>query len=347
MRICSRRQPIVHSAFTLVELLVVIAIIGILVAMLLPAVQAAREAARRASCVNHQKQIALALLNYESAHGSLPAGAPSWQESTTGTRQFGGVPRKPWTWVTSAMEYMEQSTLIDSFNPMVPLNHSDNRQIAMTAVVPSFICPSDEDASDPISVNRRTSGYSLPEGQGLWYPASAGPTIPDRCEWGAESWKCMGCNLGSTDENSGFCAPCTKKSIFNPSAECPVRGLCAGMFCRDAKGMNIRRVTDGMSNTIMIGETLPKHCVWNNLFSDGLPIASTHIPINNMDRDNGNGASPDVWFSRTSGFKSAHPGGINVAMGDGSVQFITDNTDELVFNAKGTPSAGEIIPGDD
>lgn len=338
-----------RRAFTLVELLVVIAIIGILIALLLPAVQAAREAARRLQCTNNLKQIGLAIHNYESAHGGIPAGSPSFQYAASYTRTRG--PGSPWLWSTSAMEYMERGNLVEDFNSKVMLNDTSqpgpggitNRQLARTTLAEEFICPSDERASNPILTNRRNTGHSPGEGQGMWYLGSAGPTIPDFCAFDASPAACMGCNFGSGDENNGFCAFCFKGGFGFSKDSCPVSGLCAGLICRDGVEVAFRKVSDGLSHTFLVGETLATHNVWNCLFCDAMPVGSTQIPLNNLEADNGDPNNPQPGRERTTGFKSLHPGGANLAMGDGSVQFIGEQIEYLVYNAMGSRAGGETL----
>ena len=116
IRSCSTRR----GAFTLVELLVVIAIIGVLVALLLPAVQAAREAARRSSCLNNLKQIGVAMHNHLAAKGYFPYGAHDHDcEVTTHQRQL-------WTWRTLLLPYMEQKTLYDRLEPLAKASAGTN-----------------------------------------------------------------------------------------------------------------------------------------------------------------------------------------------------------------------------
>ena len=136
----ARREPL--KAFTLVELLVVIAIIGVLVALLLPAVQAAREAARRSSCGNNLKQIGLALLNYEDANKSLPVGA-------TGPSPKGGYGT---AWGVAILPYLEQGNIYEKFDhiginsPHTGLIYNgtnvDNGKLLAGQMIPAFICPS-------------------------------------------------------------------------------------------------------------------------------------------------------------------------------------------------------------
>ena len=103
-----------HKGFTLIELLVVIAIIGVLVALLLPAVQAAREAARRAQCVNNLKQIGIALFNYESSIGTFPPGYIDYQNNSNNTPDLDMGPG--WGWAAMSLPFLEQQPLYNAIN---------------------------------------------------------------------------------------------------------------------------------------------------------------------------------------------------------------------------------------
>ena len=128
------------KGFTLVELLVVIAIIAMLVTLLLPAVQAAREAARRTNCMNHLRQMALAGLNYESAHGRLPAGH---ELIVNPNAPFTNDPSsRGWGWRTKILQFIEEGSLNNQLDLALPVSDTNNRQLVQT-IVPTFLCPSD------------------------------------------------------------------------------------------------------------------------------------------------------------------------------------------------------------
>jgi prepilin-type N-terminal cleavage/methylation domain-containing protein len=210
-----------RHGFTLVELLVVIAIIGVLVGLLLPAVQAAREAARRMSCGNNIRQLALALMNYESANKVFPTGI-----------NFGpGRPGRPWTndpaftrpyhhtWLTAILPQMEQQSIYGNINFSLP---AWNQPVVSTQV-PTLQCPSDAGISKAYKAHTiATTSYSGSEGFHWWPSGSAilGPWAP----WDAQGFR----EKPAADFTGLFSATDTFK---------------------------IRDITDGTSNTMIIGET--------------------------------------------------------------------------------------------
>jgi prepilin-type N-terminal cleavage/methylation domain-containing protein len=125
-----------RRAFTLIELLVVIAIIAVLISLLLPAVQSAREAARRAQCVNNLKQIALACHNYHDIAGSFPPGAIN-DEAYVGTW---------WNWAAFILPHMENAPLYNAINFSLPTYNHANRTTVFQSLIASFLCPTDDSA---------------------------------------------------------------------------------------------------------------------------------------------------------------------------------------------------------
>ena len=332
-----QRKP---SAFTLVELLVVIAIIGVLVALLLPAVQAAREAARRSQCLNNLRQVSLGLLNYESARKALPGGS-GWGWGSAGNQYY--AKQRPGNWVTSILPYMEQTSIANSLDMKLLMNNPRNLPITTTTVIQTLICPSDEEAAQPLLENRANGGVvgggaMPPVSQGLWYTGSMGPTIPDYCRFSGTPERCMGAHMGTSDSLPSPCFAGVK------GLSCPDRDVCVGVLCRTQKELPLRRIEDGGSNTFLIGETLPAHCVYNCVFCDNFPLSSTQIQLNNLTADDKKDAvEGEKKYSETSGFKSAHPGGVHMAMVDGSARFFDEAMDPLLFNALGSKASGETI----
>ena len=141
----NRRRAATRHAFTLVELLVVIAIIGILVALLLPAIQAAREAARRSECQNHLKQIGLAMLNHESAHRNLPSGGWGWK--WTGDPDGGSGERQPGGWAFSILAYLEDVNTMKIGAGLPPAQKKVALAKQMSHPVPTYYCPSRRQAA--------------------------------------------------------------------------------------------------------------------------------------------------------------------------------------------------------
>lgn len=310
----SSRRP-ANRGFTLVELLVVIAIIGILVALLLPAVQSAREAARRMQCGNNLKQIGLALLNYETRLKVLPYG------SNYGFHAAGG------TWPAFILPDIEQMALYNLFDFKKPMSDAANTP-ACTTRVDAYICPSDPRAGTPIFDKRMDAPGTNPTvSMGMWYMGSMGPTHPDQCPYCSPTtpsdtnWCCQGCNWGTY--GSGCSMP-------NFSF--------VGLIGRSCRSVALQECRDGLSNTFMAGETIPAHCGWNGAFMPNFTVGGQTIPLNTMVSDNG--IHTDWW--RSSGFKSYHPGGAGFVMGDGSVQFVTDGIDFRIYAALGTRAGNEV-----
>jgi prepilin-type processing-associated H-X9-DG protein len=300
-----------------VELLVVIAIIGILVALLLPAVQSAREAARRSQCVNNIKQVGIAIHNYHDAHKRLPPGSPL---------VFADDPNLPgMTWVGLVLPYIEEGAVYDSFNRKQPMIYVSNRD-AVRRVVPTLICPTDPESNQPVTKGHNLGGnHSNPDqSMNLWYPASMGPTSPDPCVF------CPEPKNSPTDPDSFCCQG------WNYGTKFPENNS-VGMFGRHAKGFSFKKVGDGLSKTLMVGEALPSQCIYQCAHCPNFPISGTSIPLNTFETGLVFGT-----HVRACGFKSMHPGGANFAFGDGSVQFLQESIDYRLYNEIGTRAGSEV-----
>jgi len=317
-----RPLPIRVHGFTLVELLVVIAIIGILVAMLLPAVQAAREAARRMQCKNNIKQLGLALHNHSSAMGHFPAGM-TVQSSMTGSYwdvlQEAANGTHGTSWMVHILPYIEESALYDEWD--FTTNVSGNVVVAQTDIA-VFYCPSRRSSVRPEDVPIMFQHWN---------------------RGGTDYGGCVGESNYIIDNNDNTNLPC-QHEIYSRYID-----------TRDEMGVfgvntpvTIDEIRDGTSHTLMIGELQRLHGIdydgsgapfchrasqdgWApagvaNLFDTDLTSASNPGGINN-------------WFFESPG--SEHTGGAHFAMADGSVRFISENVDSFVFQDLGSRDGGE------
>jgi prepilin-type N-terminal cleavage/methylation domain-containing protein len=325
-------MPRKRTGFTLVELLVVIAIIGILIALLLPAVQAAREAARRMQCINHLKQIGLALHGYHDARGVFPAGS------------YLNLYPKPMgpTWSLDILPYMEMNQIFKAFDLKKQLDDPVNLP-ATVMRIPQYVCPSDPASANPIFTDRHPAfaDCNPVKAMGLWYPGSMGPTHDGGCP---PDYGCAFCpNRNSSPLN--YCCQGANWGTYG-CGRIP-DGSFAGIFGRYSRGVKIKEVTDGLAHTIICGETLPAHCRLLSAFAPNFSIAATHIPLNTMEKD-GTGYYQDtagVIFWRSCGFKSLHKNAVNFCLADGSCTSFSPDIDYQLFNALGTRAGKEPYGG--
>lgn len=337
--------------FTLIELLVVIAIIAVLISLLLPAVQSAREAARRAQCVNNLKQIGLGIHNYESSHGMFPPGAMS----TKIGQGWGAWSNNAVTWRALILPQMEQTAKYNAFNFSLQAGQQgSNALTAFYTTVSTFLCPSDGDHDNgyrPINV---TSGQYP-----MWFPAGAtkAPIVNYNLSFG-DNYAVLplsGSNPWETDVNVpagttriGFNGFWGTTNVINYQGEVgTMRGF------SDYRTMNtctIAGVTDGLSNTILAGEGLPAEDANNEFWTATSAAAGTTVPMNWKTDLAVGGFGSKNWNSRLSyaarGFKSRHPGGANFLFGDGSVKFLKNSIARVTYAALGSRAGGEVISAD-
>jgi len=345
-----RNQRVTPPGFTLVELLVVIAIIGILVALLLPAIQAAREAGRRTQCLNHLKQLALGCLNYEAARGMIPRG--NYPE---GDFPEGGDT----SWMFQALAYTEQSNLYEQVVAAGSLQRAVRAGI-LPHHLPMARCPSDD--------------WEPYEGKLHNYVGNTGPTC-NNPPGGYDSPFQLHCN-GEVGSGQGV-PPALKPPThpgYGPSASWGTPfpswtgtlelALTRGMFARGGTTIRIKNVTDGLSNTLLLGELLTEFSEfqrWNHGpgWAGGNNVAQgqTIQPINwRVDSVPGGAAwgtqgsypcsDPNrcIWnWSVTWGFKSNHPGGVNFALADGSGRFINETIDHETYQYLGCRHDGHAV----
>ena len=305
------------AAFTLVELLVVIAIIGVLIALLLPAVQAAREAARRTQCSNNLKQIGLGMHNYHDARKTLPSGASGIQSNVAGG-----------TWASSILPYMEEQQAYDLFRFDLPMTHANNAK-ARSQVVRTLLCPTDPGASEPINAKHHAA-VSLALVSRISYFGCLGPSHVDSC---------ADCPV-QTPGKTNYCCRLSWSFGSLPNTGLQITaGQYPGLLARWPRGIKFRQITDGLSSTFLVGETVSSDCGFNGAFVNNFCVTSTAISLNILESDKGLNTTPAL--TRACGFKSQHPGGAHFLIADASVHFISDAIDYRLYNDLGTRDGGE------
>lgn len=303
--------------FTLVELLVVIAIIGILVALLLPAIQAAREAARRSQCVNNEKQLSLALLGFHDTYKKFPAGRqgcdgnlvfPNCQQSSAGADLNGAnLGQSGASAFARILPFLEENALYDRLHvediAIWGVNATwftnTDVQAALLKVPDVLLCPSDS--------NRQPVAEYKHE-------------VPARTDVAPSSYVLSMGTIGSPETSNALKFENTGVFIY-------------------AKQFKISQIPDGLSKTFFVGESTEGHrgessCIWSN-GSRGNLLRTTLNPLNipidfdagtgNMMNNPATGVSPAARMN--SAFRSNHPGGANFAFGDGHIAFVTDEID--------------------
>lgn len=312
----SVQRHFTNKGFTLIELLVVIAIIAILVALLLPAVQQAREAARRSSCKNNLKQLGLAMHNYHDVYKAFPPGYVDERGNGKTIADNDGH----WAWSAFILPMVELSPLYDQLqvgNVSASQNMSLNKK-SMQQSQPAFTCPSDAGAPKFHSTST-APGYAI-------------ETNPGNANSGLPVANYIACNNTTNvriNPNTGAGNDGTKGAV--------------GVFYRDSS-TRFRDISDGTSNTLLIGERPYKHS--GQVMKAGTLLAVRDANGNGPSaQDNGpswnqgaitimghvrDGINPILTTansSRNGNFGSKHQGGAQFVMCDGSVRFISENID--------------------
>ena len=306
-----------HNGFTLVELLVVIAIIGILVALLLPAIQAAREAARRTQCVNHLKQIGLGCINYYGTKKAFPPGicvpigsgsGEVFTSSCPGGTVAGclpqAIPGRWGSWLIWIMPHMEQTALYSALDlTKRDLANTSSPTAPGATYIPEYTCPSDELQQKTITYGSNYFGVNS-------YFGNAG----------TKAW---------------------------PIAQATFDGV---LFYNSK--IRIQVIQDGTSHTFLAGERYSgdptwtsstplsdyRGWAWTNYNSGQDVLGDTAWPLNSTAKQTGNDP-------RKTNFGSAHPGGANFVLCDGSVQFVTltSSGDLINYQRLSMREDGEVV----
>ena len=329
------------TGFTLVELLVVIAIIGTLVGLLLPAVQSARESGRRSLCSNNLKQIALALHNYHDANRTFPAAfqaTNAYKSGMTDATYGQGI-----SWIAYVLPFMEQVGLHSRINfdiANITTSTDPNASLAVSNRVAELYCPSIAEERDA-----RSSGAATPASavRTMNYFGISGVVVPS--------------TLAST-------YPRYSNGGTWPQAIRPGQGIFSLTYASaqsyQPRTVSAKDVTDGLSNTYLLGEISWAGMSKQSNFSVGSYLAgyngwgqgqfinpvrniwySRPINLSKMELQAGGSVPSDGQYNNMN-WGSNHPGGAQFATGDGAVQFVDDSIDMDTFMAMGSRNGGEL-----
>jgi len=340
-----------RKAFTLVELLVVIAIIGILVALLLPAVQAAREAARRMSCSNNLHNIGLACLNYHDTNKHLPISISQWPEDRNRKGEWigpnngkmaisnGGPGYNGKGWIVDILPAMEETALADAIAQGLKDYPGDflitgpaagkgmgapSFRSMLERQLPWLSCPSDPSAKPSTE---------------QWYWSIAGRVITaTTCYKGV-----LGDSVITSQGNGGSMD--TPFPNLGSIPDCHNTADCNGLLWRATylNPISFRKVSDGTSKTFMVGESVVSQDYHSAaLFADG-DWATCGNPLNYFIFPEEETTIKNDQWQAARGFKSLHPGGAHFVMADGSVHFVNESIDSTIYRGLSTRNGGETV----
>jgi prepilin-type N-terminal cleavage/methylation domain-containing protein len=329
--------PNPHSAFTLVELLVVIAIIGVLVALLLPAIQAAREAARRVQCQNQMRQIGIALQNYHDVKKQLPAGG-FWDH-----KNYPATPaiHSGWDWLPKIFPYIELSGLHSQLD--FELGPGDQTKVpknldTIKTEVPGLLCPSNPFRGEATD-NEGFAGTKNPRLQvgEADYAANVG-------DYRNQSGTGDGLDHTQDNDGDGFPDWPFEGNVWVPSykPKFPTRGV----INRFGWAAKFKEIPDGLSNTFAVGECIGAWCLSQNLWTQSWSTTAQPINHKNPYYSAGSQNVPTVdnpQWSDSIAFRSLHPGGAQFIMCDASVHFLSENIDHASYRAMASREGADLI----